>query len=245
MDPFLILNYVTAFSFLAFALIAKWHLLPKLSRLPFETALIALTWVHVFRYVALFGFLPGQLSPDIPDRSLNLIIYGDTISGLLAFVAVLMLRYRAPGAIAAVWIFNIFGFVDWAASQVEIVSNEIFQYELGAGALISIFYVPVVVITHVIMLYWLISRRARAAGARARPAESGVVAARLRPRCSVLLRPPPEHLLGFPNRLFSLVGASIATSSSHDLRRARHWSHRGMLLIDHRLRRMTTSTLGR
>jgi hypothetical protein len=87
------------------------------------------------------------------------VIFGDTLSGLLALVTVVLLKRRAPGAIIAAWIFNIVGFADWALSQVLVASNEIFQYDLGASALISVFYVPLLVITHIVMLYWLVRRK--------------------------------------------------------------------------------------
>jgi hypothetical protein len=36
--------------------------------------------------VALTGFLPGQVSPEIPGNALSAVVYGDTISAILALV---------------------------------------------------------------------------------------------------------------------------------------------------------------
>jgi hypothetical protein len=161
MNPLIVMMYQTILSFIAFTLIIRWYVLPRLAALPLEEALIPLIWLHVFRYVALMGFLPGQVSPDAPGDPLAAVIYGDTISGLLALVAVVMLRYKVPGAIIAAWVFNIFGFLDWLQSQVQAMSASIFQYDLGASALVFVFYVPPLVITHLIMLYWLVRGKER------------------------------------------------------------------------------------
>lgn len=159
MNPFVVLNYQTVLSFVALTLIMRWHILPRLSRLPLEEALIPLIWIHVFRYVALTGFLPGQVSPNAPSGAISTVIFGDTLSGLLALVTVVLLERRTRGAIIAAWIFNIVGLADWALSQVLVTSNDIFQYELGASTLIFVFYVPLLVITHTVMLYWLVRRK--------------------------------------------------------------------------------------
>ncbi|HEY3177514.1 MAG TPA: hypothetical protein VGL25_01380 [Casimicrobiaceae bacterium] len=158
MNPLLVLGIQSALSFIAFALIAKWYVLPMMSELTLEQRLIPLTWLHVFRYVALVGLLPGQVSAEVPPDPLAAVVYGDMLSGLLALVVVVMLRYRTPGAIGAAWIFNIVGLADWAQSQVQGMSAGIFQYALGASALVFVFYVPLLVVSHVVMIYWLATR---------------------------------------------------------------------------------------
>jgi hypothetical protein len=159
MNALLIIGAQSLLSFIAFGLIARWHLVPWLSRFALEERLIALTWLHVFRYVALTGFLPGQVSPDVPSGALNAVIYGDTISAVLALVSVVMLRMRAPGAIAMAWIFNVVGLLDWAQSQAHGISAQAFAYPTGASAMVYAFYVPLLVVTHVVMFYWLITDR--------------------------------------------------------------------------------------
>jgi hypothetical protein len=160
--PLLIIGVQSLLSFIAFGLIARWHLIPWLSKLPLEDRLLALTWLHVFRYVALTGWLPGQVSADVPAFALDAVVYGDTISALLALVSVIMLRARAPGAIMIAWVFNVVGLLDWAQSQLVGVSAQAFAYPAGASALVYAFYVPLLVVTHVVMLYWLFTHRRRA-----------------------------------------------------------------------------------
>lgn len=161
MDPITIVIYQTVLGFLAYALIIKWHVLPRLSGLPIEDALIPLAWLHVFRYVALAGFLPGQVAPEVTRGPLSLVVYGDTLSGLLALITIVMLKYRTSGGIWAAWLFNIVGFLDWAQSQVQHTRAQSFLHETGAMALVYVFYVPPLVLTHIVMLYWLATRSRR------------------------------------------------------------------------------------
>jgi hypothetical protein len=155
--PLLIIGVQSLLSFVAFGLIARWYLVPWLSKFPLEDRLAALTWLHVFRYVALTGLLPGQVSADVPAFALNAVVYGDTISALLALVSVILLRAHTPGAIAMAWVFNVVGLLDWAQSQIVGVSAQAFAYPAGVSALVYAFYVPLLVVTHVVMFYWLFS----------------------------------------------------------------------------------------
>ncbi len=83
----------------------------------------------------------------------------DTSSALLALVSVVMLRLRAQGAIFMPWIFNIVGLLDWA--QAHGVMAQSFAHPTGASAIVYAFYVPLLVVTHVVMLYWLAKPRRR------------------------------------------------------------------------------------
>lgn len=158
-SPLIYIGIQSLLSFIAFALLARWYVIPALAPLPIEDRLSALTWLHVFRYVALTGFLPGQVSPDLPSGALNAVVYGDTISALLALIVVIMLHFRARGAIAMAWIFNIVGFLDWVQSQVQGIIAQSFAYPTGASAIVYVFYVPLLVVTHVVMFYWLFTHR--------------------------------------------------------------------------------------
>lgn len=128
MPPFYLLNLQTTFSLIAFALIAKWHITPRLAKLPLEDALILLLWIHVFRYTPLTLFAPGQVDPNLPQSVANSIAYGDLISAILAFIAILFLRYRLTGAILVAWIFNIVGIADIVNALIQGVGAELYKY---------------------------------------------------------------------------------------------------------------------
>jgi hypothetical protein len=111
--------------------------------------------------VALGAFLPGQVSPDIPPETIAPIVYGDTLSGLLALIAAVMLKMRATGAIAAAWIFNIVGLADIGMSLPIAIACRLYDHALGFSWYVFTFYVPLLIVTHIMMIAWLIRRKDR------------------------------------------------------------------------------------
>ena len=159
MDAFVILNIQMTLSLIAYALIAKWHVAPRLAKLPLEASLVPLLWVHVFRYSPLTLFAPGQVSPDIPQDAAATIAYGDLVSGVLALLAIVALRMRLPAAIVLVWLFNVVGIGDVVWATAKGMSVSLYTYPLGWNWYILNFYVPMLIVTHVMITHRLIKRR--------------------------------------------------------------------------------------
>jgi hypothetical protein len=155
---FAVMNVQCVLGLIAFSLIARWYVGPALTRLKLEDALAALCLFHAFRYVALGVYAPGQVSPVLPDFPVNVIVAGDVASGILALVAAIMLKARAPGAIAAAWIFNIVGVLDILASVPLAMIYQLYNEPLGFSWYVFTFYVPALIVTHVMMLAWLARR---------------------------------------------------------------------------------------
>ena len=63
MSPFVTLSIQSTFSLVAFALIALWHVAPRLNARSREDALVPLLWLQVFRYAPLALYAPGQVDP--------------------------------------------------------------------------------------------------------------------------------------------------------------------------------------
>lgn len=158
MDPFIVLNLQSTLSIIVFALIAKWYIAPKLANRQLEDALIPLLWIHVFRYAPLTLFAPGQVASNVPQDVASSIAYGDLISGILALAAVLLLKYRLPGAILLTWIFNIVGIGDIVVALVKGVGAQLYTYPLGFNWYILNFYVPMLIVSHVMMVHRLIRK---------------------------------------------------------------------------------------
>src|SRR5206468_6773644 len=60
-SPFVTLSIQSTFSLVAFALIALWHVAPRLNARSREDALVPLLWLQVFRYAPLALYAPGQV----------------------------------------------------------------------------------------------------------------------------------------------------------------------------------------
>lgn len=145
-------------SIFVFALMAKWYIAPRLARLSLEKALIPLLWVNVFRYIPLALFAPEQVSADIPQMTLSLIAYGDLISAILAFVAIIFLVYRIPGALFAVWLFLLVGVTDMLIVMTHAISIQLYLYPLGFNWYIVALYVPMVLISQMMIAYYLFKK---------------------------------------------------------------------------------------
>src|SRR5262249_15836219 len=92
------------FSLMVFVTIARWYVMPWLRLQERATALTALLWPHVFRYVALQAYSAQHAGFPISDSGVNRIVYGDVGGMILALIAITTLRYEARAAIALVWL---------------------------------------------------------------------------------------------------------------------------------------------
>lgn len=159
MSPFFIFGIQITLSILVFALVAKWYVAPRLAGLPLEKALVPLLWINVFRYLPLNLLAPGQVSADIPTSTLSLIAYGDLISGVLALIVIIFLAYRIPGAILVAWVFLIVGVADMLVAFPQAITGKLYLYHLGFNWYVVAFYVPMVLISQIMIAYWLLAKK--------------------------------------------------------------------------------------
>src|SRR5712675_1664611 len=99
-----------AFGFIAWGIVAKRYIWPKLRPLGRAEALRPLLILHSFRCMGLAFLVPGVVSPDLPAAFAHSAAYGDIIAAILALLALLLLP-RGAGVVAA-WIFNLWGSAD-------------------------------------------------------------------------------------------------------------------------------------
>lgn len=139
-------------SLAVFGLLAKWYLSPWLADKNLYSALGVLIAPHAFRHIGMSFLVPGLTSPTIPEGFASAAAYGDFISGLLALAAILALRYRWVFAVPLAWLFNIVGMADliYALSHASAIPH------LGASWVIPTFIVPVLLVTHFMVLTRLI-----------------------------------------------------------------------------------------
>src|SRR5712664_514549 len=109
MEPIVLFGIQFTLSLLAYLLIAFWYVVPRLSLLPRELALVPLLWVHAFRTVGGTILAPGAVGPGVPTEFRTMIGYGDLTTAALALLALSALRLRLSSAIAFVWLFLIVG----------------------------------------------------------------------------------------------------------------------------------------
>jgi len=145
-------------SLFAYALIAKWYIAPWLSGLKRADAIVALLWVHVFRYVALMAFSAQRDGFPISNDGLFEIVIGDVAGAAIALVAIFALRHRARVGIALAWLLAAETIFDTVTNIRGGVREHLMGAAGGTTWLILVFYVPLIMIS-VVLLLWQLSTR--------------------------------------------------------------------------------------
>ena len=105
MDTTQALLLANTLSFVVYAIIAFWYIVPWAKTQERAVALTPLLWVHAFRHVALQVFSAQKAGLVIPDYFRNAIAFGDLAGMILALVALIALRRRSRLAIPITWLF--------------------------------------------------------------------------------------------------------------------------------------------
>ena len=154
----LVLGYVACL--LCFSVYA----LPRLKSMSRFRAHRVIATIHSFRFFGLVFILPGVVGPNLPAGFATLAAYGDFTTGVLALLALLTVRIR-PLFWLFVVAFNLLGTVDIIDAYYHAIKGGLpaLAGQLGAAYVIPILYVPMLMITHVLALYWLLRPQATTA----------------------------------------------------------------------------------
>ena len=150
----LVLGYV------AWLLCLSAYILPWLRSMDPVAAHRAIATLHSFRFFGLVFILPGAVSPNLPAGFAVFAAYGDFATGVLAMLALLTVRIRPLFGLFVV-AFNLVGTVDivvdyYHAIQVDLPAHAEW---LGGTYAIPIIYVPLLMITHIVAIYFLVRPR--------------------------------------------------------------------------------------
>ena len=113
--------------------------------------------VHSFRFFGLVFILPGVVGTNLPHSFATFAAYGDFAAGVLALLALLTVRVR-PLFWLFIVAFNLVGAGDLILDYYHAVRLGLPELagQLGAAYVIPIIYVPMLMITHCVALYWLV-----------------------------------------------------------------------------------------
>jgi hypothetical protein len=159
MNSFALFGLSILMSFLAFTLVTKVYIWPRLLVMGQTDALIPLVVPHIFRFAGLSFLTAGVVSPALSRSFAIPAAYGDLGAAILAGVATLSLAARKSWAIPIVWVFNVWGAVDLlAAYYLGRNSVGVDPGLLGAAYFIPTVVVPPLLVTHG-LVFWLLLRR--------------------------------------------------------------------------------------
>jgi hypothetical protein len=158
MPPFVNFGVEFGLSLLVFSLLGKWYVWPFLCTRPFTQALLLLLAPFLLRYLGLMSLVPGVVEPSVTRSAFAFYqAYGDLLAFLLAFAAFVLVRSQYSWALAIVWLFNVFGSLDFLHSVLRgsLVGT---GGSLGAFWYIPVFYVPLGLVLHYLIFLLLVKR---------------------------------------------------------------------------------------
>ena len=135
-----------AFGFIAWGIVAKRYIWPKLRHLQRDEALRPILMLHAFRFIGLAFLVPGVVSDDLPATFAHSAAYGDIVAAMLALVSLASLP-RGAGVVIA-WIFNLWGSADLLNAFYQANDAGLVPGQLGAMYFIPTLVVPLLLITH-------------------------------------------------------------------------------------------------
>jgi hypothetical protein len=146
-------------SVFVFGIVAVWYVWPSLTKLSRNSALIALLFVHVPRYVGMTLLVTGMVDPKLPKEFLSSTAYGDLLEAALAFASIFALRSNWRVAVPLVWVANTWGFLDLLNGLRGVLHLNVPSFNLGTGWYIYTFYAPVVAVSHLTIFWILVKSR--------------------------------------------------------------------------------------
>ena len=167
MSPQLCFFGSIAFAFIAWGIVAKRYIWPKLRVLQRADALRPLLILHSFRFEGLAFLVPGVVAADLPRVFAHSAAYGDIIAAILALLTLAMLRSRAGVVLA--WLFNLWGSADLLNAFYQANAAGLVPGQLGAAYFIPTLLVPLLLITHGLAFRILLQREGESAASSTGP----------------------------------------------------------------------------
>jgi hypothetical protein len=124
----------------------------------------AIATLHSFRFFGLVFILPGIVGPNLPSSFAVFAAYGDLATGVLAMLALLTVRIRTLFWLFVV-AFNLVGTTDILLDYYHAVRAGLpaLAGQLASAYAIPVIYVPLLMITHLVAVYWLVRPQSIAA----------------------------------------------------------------------------------
>jgi hypothetical protein len=168
MSPQIIFLSHLVLGYVAWLLCFGVYILPRLRSMDRFEAQRAIATLHSFRFFGLVFILPGVIGPNLPAGFASFAAYGDLATGLLAILALLTVRVRPLFSLFFV-AFNLVGAADIIIDYYHGIEIGLpaLSGQLGATYAIPIIYVPLLMITHVVAVYWLVRPQTKATRALA------------------------------------------------------------------------------
>ncbi|HET9365865.1 MAG TPA: hypothetical protein VFP71_12720 [Candidatus Angelobacter sp.] len=164
MSPETLFRIQLVLGYVAWLLFFRAYVMPRFRKMDMVAAQRAIATLHSFRFFGLVFILPGFVGPNLPAGFATFAAYWDLATGVLAMLALLTVRIR-PLFWLFVVAFNLVGAVDLILDYYHAIQSGLpaIAGQLGAGYVIPVIYVPLLMITHVAAFYLLLRRQPKTA----------------------------------------------------------------------------------
>lgn len=162
MSPEAIFRIHLILGYVAWLLCFAVYVMPRVRSMDRFTAERAIATLHSFRFFGLVFILPGVVGPHLPASFAGFAAYWDLATGVLAILALMTVRVR-PLFWLFVVAFNAVGLVDLILDYYHAIRIGLpaVAGQFGAAYAIPIIYVPLLMITHVVAFYLLLTRQSK------------------------------------------------------------------------------------
>ncbi len=157
MNSLIILNIQAVMCLTAILVIYFTYLRPWFAAQPFGPAVLPGLLVHSFRFVGLTMLVNGQIDPELPRRSIQLMAFGDLAAAVTALAAAIAVATKSKMATPLVAVFVVVGGVDFAIAIPTGLNAGVFESYLGGMWIVIQYYVPLVLLTQIYITYRLIT----------------------------------------------------------------------------------------
>jgi hypothetical protein len=129
----------------------RWLLLPALPRLRPAAVVVPILLLHSLRHLGLMFLTTGVVSPDMPWQFAIPAAAGDFLAAGCAMGAAFLIQRQSRWAVSATWLFSVVGLIDFALA---IGLSRFFNAGdfLGGAYWIPSFWVPMLIVGHVVVL---------------------------------------------------------------------------------------------
>lgn len=158
MNNWTILALQMTVSSLAALLIFFQYLLPRLSRQPFELAILPMLLIQAYRFTGLTLLVSGQADPALPQDALAQMAWGDFATAVIALIAAYAAWRRSRFTVPLVWIFVVVCFADFANVGRQIINIGFFNYDIGSTWTFLTWYLPWGLLSPIYVVYRLFNR---------------------------------------------------------------------------------------
>ena len=144
-------------SFIVWNKVSTKYFWPRLQEAELKTAVQPILILHSFRFAGLSFLIPGVVNTGLNPAWAMPAAFGDFAAALLAVMTLWLINSASFRSF--LWIFNILGLTDLLLAFVDGPRYGILPF-LGAGYFIIILYVPLLLLTHLMVFKLLLKKQA-------------------------------------------------------------------------------------